>query len=105
MNASAAARKLGIHIRAAQRWVKRYYKDPESMFEKKKKPGRRRILGEEHKHFLINYIDENPSAVIAEVAEILTQNFVDLKVFFVAQFITSWQLSVIYLLSRHNSSL
>ncbi|KAG1466321.1 hypothetical protein G6F46_002024 [Rhizopus delemar] len=45
LNASAAARQLGIHIRAAQRWVKRYYEDPESIFEKKKKPGRRRILG------------------------------------------------------------
>lgn len=80
LNASAAARQLGIHIRAAQRWVKRYYEDPESIFEKKKKPGRRRILGEEHKQFLLNYIDENPSAVVAEVAEILTQNFVDLNV-------------------------
>jgi transposase len=49
LNASAAARQLGIHIRAAQRWVKRYYEDPESIFEKKKKAGRRRILGEEHK--------------------------------------------------------
>ncbi|KAG1146957.1 hypothetical protein G6F37_005351 [Rhizopus arrhizus] len=62
LNASAAARQLGIHIRAAQRWVKRYYEDPESIFEKKKKPGRRRILGKEHKQFLLNYIDENPSA-------------------------------------------
>jgi transposase len=80
LDASAAARQLGIHIRAAQRWVKRYYEDPESIFEKKKKPGRRRILGEEHKQFLLNYIDENPSAVVAEVAGILTQNFVDLNV-------------------------
>ncbi|CEP07597.1 hypothetical protein, partial, partial [Parasitella parasitica] len=80
LNASAAGRQLGIHIRAAQRWVKCYYEDPESIFEKKKKPGRRRILGEEHKQFLLNYIDENPSAVVAEVAEILTQNFVDLNV-------------------------
>lgn len=80
MNASAAARQLGIHIRAAQRRIKRYYEDPESILEKKKKPGRRRILGEEHKGFLLNYIDENPSAVVAEVAEILTQNFVDLNV-------------------------
>lgn len=67
LNASAAARQLGIHIRVAQRWVKRYYEDPESIFEKKKKPGRRRILGEEHKQFLLNYIDENPSAVVAEI--------------------------------------
>ncbi|KAI7899554.1 uncharacterized protein BX663DRAFT_563725 [Cokeromyces recurvatus] len=36
-NISAAARQLGIHIRAAQRWVKRYYEGPESIFEKKNK--------------------------------------------------------------------
>lgn len=36
LSASAAARQLGIHIRAAQRWVKRYYEDPESIFEKRK---------------------------------------------------------------------
>ncbi|KAH8555739.1 hypothetical protein BGW37DRAFT_478363 [Umbelopsis sp. PMI_123] len=63
LNASAAARQLGIHVRAAQRWVKRYYEDPESIFEKKKKSGRRRILREEHKQFILDYIDENPSAV------------------------------------------
>ena len=80
LNASAAARQLGIHIRTAQRWVKRYCDDPESIFEKKKKSGRRRILGEEHKQFLLNYIDENPSAVVTEVAECLTQNFADLNV-------------------------
>ncbi|CEG80911.1 hypothetical protein RMATCC62417_15174 [Rhizopus microsporus] len=79
LNASAAARQLGIHIRAAQRWVKRYYEDTESIFEKKKKSGRHRILEEEHKQFLLNYIDENPSAVVTEVAESLTQNFVDLN--------------------------
>ncbi|CEG82452.1 hypothetical protein RMATCC62417_16521 [Rhizopus microsporus] len=69
LSASAAARQLGIHIRAAQRWVKRYYEDPESIFEKK--TGRRRILGEEHKSLLLNYIDDNPSAVVTEVMEIL----------------------------------
>ena len=79
-SASAAAKQLGIHIRAAQRWVKRYYENPESIFEKKKKSGRRRILGEEHKQLILNYIDENPSTVVTEVAESLTQNFADLNV-------------------------
>ncbi|KAG1175661.1 hypothetical protein G6F36_011063 [Rhizopus arrhizus] len=74
------ANEMSIHIRAAQRWVKRYYEDPESIFEKKKKSGRHRILREEHKRFLLNYIDENPSAVLTEVVESLTQNFVDLNV-------------------------
>ncbi|KAI8367709.1 uncharacterized protein BYT42DRAFT_625825 [Radiomyces spectabilis] len=51
------------------RWVKRYYEDPESIFKKKKKSGRHRILREEHKQFLLNYIDENPSTVVADVVE------------------------------------
>ena len=81
LNASAAARQLDIHVRAAQRWVKRYYEDPESIFEKKEKSGRRRTLGEEHKQFLLKYIDENLSTtVVTEVAESLAQNFVDLNV-------------------------
>ncbi|KAI7865241.1 hypothetical protein BDF14DRAFT_1730640, partial [Spinellus fusiger] len=50
LNASASVRQLGIHIRSAQRWVKLYYKDPESIFEKKKKSGRNPILGEQHTH-------------------------------------------------------
>lgn len=80
MNASAAARRLGIHIRATQRWVKRYYEDPESIFDKKKKLGRRCILGEEHKQFLLNYINENPSAVVSEVVESLKRTFNDLNI-------------------------
>ncbi|KAG0942018.1 hypothetical protein G6F32_008199 [Rhizopus arrhizus] len=80
LSASAAAKQLGIHIRAAQRWVKRYYENPESIFEKKKKSGRRRILGEEHKQLILNYIDENPSAVLTEVVESLLQCFVNLNV-------------------------
>ncbi|KAG1454447.1 hypothetical protein G6F56_007319 [Rhizopus delemar] len=43
----AAARQLGIHIRAAQRWIKPYYEDPERIFVKKNKSGQRRILREE----------------------------------------------------------
>ncbi|CAO0790837.1 unnamed protein product [Mucor circinelloides] len=79
LSASAAARQLGIHVRAAQRWAKRYHEDPESIFEKKKKSGRHRILGEEHEHFLLNYIDESPSAVLTEVVEHLLQSFVGLS--------------------------
>jgi transposase len=80
LNASTAARQLDIHIRAAQRCVKHYYEDPESIFEKKKKSGRNHILREQHKQFILNYIDGNPSTVVTEAAESLIQNFVDLKV-------------------------
>ncbi|KAG1043165.1 hypothetical protein G6F43_011728 [Rhizopus delemar] len=58
LSASAAARQLGIHVHTAQRWVK----------------------WEEHKKFLLNYIDDNPSAVVTEAAESLKQSFVDLNV-------------------------
>ena len=75
----AAATQLGIHIRAAHGWVKRYYEDSENIFAKKKKSGRHRIE-EEHKQFLLNYIDENPSAVLSKVVESLMQNFIDLNV-------------------------
>ncbi|EIE79491.1 hypothetical protein RO3G_04196 [Rhizopus delemar RA 99-880] len=46
-SASATMRQLDIHIRATRRWVKCYHGDPKSIFEKKKKSGRRRILGEQ----------------------------------------------------------
>ena len=48
--------------------------------EEKKKSGWRRVLSEEHKQFVLNYIDESPSSVVTEVAESLTQNFTDLDV-------------------------
>lgn len=54
--------------------------DPESIFEKKKKSGRRCSLGEEHKQFLLNYIDKSPSAVLSEIVESLTHNFIDFNV-------------------------
>lgn len=65
---SAAAKQLGIHVRVARRWVKRYGEDPESILEKKKKSDCHRILGEEHEHFLLNYIDENPFVVLTDGA-------------------------------------
>ena len=48
--------------------------------KKKKKSGRRRILGEEHKQFILRCIDENPFVVLTEVVGGLMQNFVDLNV-------------------------
>ncbi|ORE04531.1 hypothetical protein BCV72DRAFT_307204 [Rhizopus microsporus var. microsporus] len=42
--------------------------------------GRSRILQEEHKQVILEYIDENPSAVLEQVMERLLQNFQDLKV-------------------------
>ncbi|KAL1926844.1 hypothetical protein VTP01DRAFT_5490 [Rhizomucor pusillus] len=80
MNASAAAKQLGIHARTVQRWVKQYEERPDSIFESGKKKGRRRILTEEHKKTIIDFIDANPSAAVVEVTEHLVKQFNDLKV-------------------------
>ena len=81
LSASTAAKQLGIHVRAAQRWVKQYEEDPDSIFDSKKQ-GRRRILNEEHKMTVIKYVDSNPSAAIADITEHLMYEFRlnDLKV-------------------------
>ncbi|KAG1170467.1 hypothetical protein G6F70_009073 [Rhizopus microsporus] len=67
MSAAAAAKQLGIHVRTAQNWAKQYEKDPDSVFEKRKKTGRLRILHEDHKSVILECIDENPSVVLDEV--------------------------------------
>ncbi|KAG1192422.1 hypothetical protein G6F70_009209 [Rhizopus microsporus] len=80
MSASAAAKQLGIHVRTAQIWAQMYKTDPDSIFIKHKKTGRSRILHEEHKQVILEYIDENPSAALEQVMERLLQKFRDLKV-------------------------
>ncbi|KAG1167029.1 hypothetical protein G6F71_009625 [Rhizopus microsporus] len=57
-----------------------YKTDPDSIFIKHKKTGRPRILRDEHKQVILEYIDENPSAVLEQVMERLLQKFQDLKV-------------------------
>ncbi|CEI86245.1 hypothetical protein RMCBS344292_00688 [Rhizopus microsporus] len=79
MSASAAAKQLGIHVRTAQRWAQMYKTDPDSVFIKHKKTGRLCILRDEHKQVILEYIDENPSAVLEQVMERLLQKFQDLK--------------------------
>ncbi|KAG1192746.1 hypothetical protein G6F70_009170 [Rhizopus microsporus] len=64
LSASAAAKQLGIHVRTAERWAQI----------------RSRILHGEHKQVILEYIDENPSAVLEQVMERLLQKFQDLKV-------------------------
>ena len=78
MSASAAAKQLGIHVRTAQRWAQMYKTDPDSIFIKHKKTGRPRILHEEHKQVILEYIDENPLVILEQVMERLLQKFWDL---------------------------
>ena len=49
-------------------------------FRKEEKSGRHHIPGEEQEHFPLNYIDENPSAVLTEVLKHLLQSFLGLDV-------------------------
>ncbi|ORE00840.1 hypothetical protein BCV72DRAFT_218409 [Rhizopus microsporus var. microsporus] len=80
MSVSAAAKRLGIHVRTAQRWAQMYKTDPDSIFIKYKKTGRSRILQVEYKQVILEYIDENPSAVLEQVMDQLLQKFQDFKV-------------------------
>ncbi|KAL1933526.1 hypothetical protein VTP01DRAFT_7616 [Rhizomucor pusillus] len=78
--ASAAAKRLGIHVRTAQGWAKQYEVNPDSIFAKCKKNGRPHILGEEHKKVILEYVDENPSVILEQFMEQLFQRFKGLKV-------------------------
>ena len=80
LSASAAAKRLGIHARTAQRWDKQYERDPDSIFEKRRKTGRPRLLNEEHKNVILECIDENPSVVLEQLVEQLRQVFTGLQV-------------------------
>ncbi|KAL1935966.1 hypothetical protein VTP01DRAFT_100 [Rhizomucor pusillus] len=64
LSASAAAKQLGIHVRTAQRWAKQYEVNPDSIFAKRKKNGRPRILGEEHKKVILD------SSSLSQLAEV-----------------------------------
>ena len=79
LSAATAANQLGIHVRTAQKWAAQYEKDPDSIFQKRRKTGRPRILHEEHKSVILECIDENPSVVLDEVMKKLKQIFTELK--------------------------
>ncbi|KAG1455821.1 hypothetical protein G6F56_006975 [Rhizopus delemar] len=80
LSAAAAAKQLGIHVRTGQKWAAQYEKDPDRIFEKRRKTGRPRILHEEHKNTIFECIDENPSVVLGEIMKKLKQTFTELKV-------------------------
>ncbi|SAM04526.1 hypothetical protein [Absidia glauca] len=81
VSAAKAGREYGVDERTAQKWVKDYkrYEDEETSKEKKK-VGRKAVLGEEHKEHLIEFVDNNPSAVIDQALESLTNQFEGLKI-------------------------
>ncbi|KAG0752645.1 hypothetical protein G6F62_012215 [Rhizopus arrhizus] len=80
LSAAAAAKQLGIHVRTAQQWAEQYERDPDNIFEKRRKTGRPRILNEEHKKVILECIDANPSVVLDDLMKHLRQVFTELKV-------------------------
>ncbi|KAG0186912.1 hypothetical protein DFQ28_007157, partial [Apophysomyces sp. BC1034] len=75
--------KLVSAANAAQQWIKEYKRqqnneEPEEI--EKKKPGPKKTLGEEHKNHLKQFIDDNPSAVLNQAMDSLTQQFDGLKI-------------------------
>lgn len=80
LSAYAAAKQLEINIRTAQRWVKQYNERPDSILENRRKRARKPILTSDHQSSVINFIDNDPSATVSEVAEHLKKNFSELNV-------------------------
>lgn len=81
LKAAVAAIMLGIHERTAQKWWTQYKKNCDFSFKNNdKKNGPDPTLGEQHKAFLVNYVDENPLAVVDQVMESLIQEFEGLSV-------------------------
>ncbi|KAG1266388.1 hypothetical protein G6F65_014071 [Rhizopus arrhizus] len=83
LNVAQAARKLGMPTRSAQGWYDRDQKDPQDIIQRKaaKNPvGRPPSLGEEHRAFLVNYIDKKPSLALDEIMDGLSAQFMDLSI-------------------------
>ncbi|KAG1177328.1 hypothetical protein G6F70_006361 [Rhizopus microsporus] len=80
LSAAAAAKQLGIHVRTVQNWAKQYERDPDSIFQKRRKTGHPRILHEDHKTVILECINENPSVILDEVMKKLKQIFTELRV-------------------------
>lgn len=81
-SAAKAGREYNVDERTAQRWIKEYKKQQGQQDQdmKKNKPGVKKILGDEHKTYLKKFIDDNPSAVLDQVVDGLTQQFEGLKI-------------------------
>ena len=80
LSAAAAAKQLGIHVRTTRKWAEQYERDPDSIFEKRRKTGRLRIPNQEHKKVILECIDTNPSIVLDDMMKHLRQVFTELKV-------------------------
>lgn len=81
VSAAQAGREYGVDERTAQRWVREYRRGKdEGEGEGKKKPGRKALLGDEDKQRLIEFLDDNLSAVIDQAMDSLTSQLEGLKI-------------------------
>ena len=80
LSVAAAAKRLGVHVRTAQKRAEQYERDLPSIFEQQRKTGRPSILNKEHKKVILECIDANTSVVLDNVMKHLRQVFTELKV-------------------------
>ncbi|KAG0743707.1 hypothetical protein G6F57_006373 [Rhizopus arrhizus] len=83
LNVAQAARKLCMPTRTAQGWYDRDQQNPQDIIQRKtaKNPvGRPPSLGEEHRVFLVYYIDKKPSLILDEIMDGLSAQFMDLSI-------------------------
>lgn len=81
---SEAARLANVNPETARKWKRAYKNDPENKIPLKKTtrtsnrvPSR---LNEQHKAYLVDFFDENPTAVIQDAVENLTRSFEGLEI-------------------------
>jgi transposase len=81
--AKDAALLTGINIRTAQHYIKKYNDDEERRLPlsgRKPGAGRKAKLTECHSQFLIDYVDEHPTAVLLDIRTALYEAFPELSI-------------------------
>jgi transposase len=82
--AKEAALMIGINIRTAQHYIKKYHDDEEKCLSvgdsKKFSAGGTNKLAEEHSKFLVEYIDEHPATVLSKIRHHLSRAFPGLTI-------------------------
>ncbi|KAG1474854.1 hypothetical protein G6F56_000093 [Rhizopus delemar] len=84
MCARAAAIKLHINPRIAQRWFKNDQGNPQTYISRKegsgRPAGRPALLDDSHKKFIVDLVDDQPSLVLDQMTESLTASFIELEI-------------------------
>lgn len=82
--AKEAALMIGINIRTAQHYIKKYHDDEEKCLSvgdsKKFSADGTNKLAEEHSKFLVEYIDEHPATVLSKIRHHLSRAFPGLTI-------------------------